>query len=61
MRMIAASIEPVEAGIPKTSTTVWRTWSRESLNTPASIAMCASSRGPNPDPAPAVSLASTAL
>lgn len=55
--MIALSIEPVEAGTPKTSTTVWRTWSRESRNTPASIAMCASSRGLNPEPAPAVRLA----
>ena len=44
--------ELLAPGIPNTSTTIWRTWSRESRNTPASIAVCASTLGPNLDKAP---------
>jgi hypothetical protein len=60
IRMIALSIDPFDAGIPNTSTTVWRTWSRESRNTPAAIAICASTLGPNPDE-PADRVASVAV
>ena len=47
MRMITASTAPSEIGIPNISPITSRTWRRDSRYTPASVAICASSRGAN--------------
>jgi hypothetical protein len=48
--MTVASTAPVEISMWYISRTTSATWRRESRNTPASVAMCASSFGPNAEP-----------